>query len=263
MNRTHRNILGIVLCGLAWLSAPALAAIQMQPVEYKDGETVLQGYFAYDDAVQGKRPGILIVHEWKGVGDYTKKRAEQLASLGYAAFAADMYGKGIYAKDHEEAGKLAGAFREDRELTRRRAKAALDALRSRPEVDPEKVAAIGYCFGGMTVLEMARAGFDLKGVVSFHGTLTTPSPAKPEEVKAKILVHHGAEDPYVKPADVAAFIGEMNAAGADWQLTEHGGAVHSFTVTEAGSDKSAGAAYNPAADRRSWKSMINFFEEIF
>jgi dienelactone hydrolase len=241
----------------------AETAVVGKAVEYRDGEAVLEGYLAYDDTIQGKRPGILVVHEWKGLNDYAKGRAEQLAQLGYVGFAIDMYGKGIYAKDHEEAGKLSGIYRNDRNLMRQRAKAAYDVLKNNPLVDPDKIAAIGYCFGGTTVLEMARAGFDLAGVVSFHGALDTPMLAQPEVIRAKVLVMHGADDSFVGAEKVTAFQTEMRQANADWEVVIFGDAVHSFTVPEAGDDKSKGAAYNERADKRSWEIMQQFFKEIF
>lgn len=194
-----------------------------------------------DTAVEGPRPGILVVHEWKGLNDYAKRRAYQLAGLGYAAFAADMYGKGVRAKDHEEAGRLSGIYRNDRQLTRGRIGAALEVLRAQPQVDPARIGAIGYCFGGMAVLELARGGADVKGVVSFHGSLDTPVPAAPGSVKAKVLVLTGADDSYVS-AGVPGFEKEMK---------------------EAGNDPSTGAAYNAEADRKSWEEMERFFAGLF
>ncbi len=239
----------------------ASASIKTRAVEYKDGDTVLQGWAAWEDGFKDQRPGIIVVHEWMGHGPYARRRAEQLARLGFTAFAVDMYGKGVYAKDHEEAGKLAGAFFADRAAMRRRALAGLEQLRKLPFVDQDKLGAIGYCFGGTTVLELARAGTALKGVVSFHGNLATPAPAT-EKPKAAILVLHGADDGFVNPG-VPAFMEEMRAAKADWQVVQYGGAVHSFTVPEAGTDTAKGMAYNKAADRRSWEAMRAFFEEIF
>lgn len=239
------------------------AAIVTSPVEYKHGETVLEGYLAYDDSIEAKRPGILVVHEWRGLNDYSKSRAEQLAGLGYVALAVDMYGKGIRAKDHEEAAKLSGIYRNDRNLMRERAKAGYEFLKNTKGVDPERIAAIGYCFGGTTVLEMARAGFDVKGVASFHGGLGTPLPAKSGEIKAKVIVFHGAEDTFVSPEELSGFQDEMRQAGADWQLMAFGGAVHSFTVPQAGSDKSTGVAYDEKADKRSWAVLLDFLNEIF
>jgi dienelactone hydrolase len=249
-------ILLLLLAGLA------SAAVKTKTVEYKDGDVVLQGYVAYEDGYKDMRPGVLVVHEWYGHGPYARKRAEMLAKQGYTAFALDMYGKGVFAKDHQEAGKLAGAFFGDRAMMRKRALAGLEELKKQPYVEAGKLAAIGYCFGGTTVLELARAGTDIKGVASFHGMLATPSPAA-ETPKAKIAVYHGADDPNIPPAQVAAFEDEMRKAKADWQLTSYGNAVHSFTVPEAGSDPSTGKAYNKEADERSWKALRTFLDELF
>ncbi len=253
---------GIFFLGWMAFQSGAYAAIVAQPIEYQHDGQVLEGYLAYDNAVQGKRPGVIVVHEWKGLNDYARGRAEQLAALGYIAFAVDMYGKGIYAEDHQQAAKLSGAYREDRTLMRARARVGYEVLANHPLTDPGRMAAIGYCFGGTTVLEMARAGFDLKGVISFHGGLGTPMPAEPGTLKAKIVVMQGAEDTHTA-GDIPDFKNEMRAAGADWQLIEFGGAVHSFTVPEAGNDPSKGSAYDPAADRRSWAMLEQFLKEIF
>lgn len=255
-----KNLLPAFLLLLA-ASLPANALVKTRAVEYKDGDVVLQGWAAWEDGFKETRPGILVVHEWKGHGPYARRRAEQLARLGFTAFAVDMYGKGVYAKDHEEAGKLAGAFFGDRSLMRKRALAGLEQLRKLPFVDQGKLGAIGYCFGGTTVLELARAGADLKGVASFHGNLSAPMPAA-ERPKAAILVLHGAEDAHVNPG-VPGFIEEMRKVGADWQLVQYGGAVHSFTVPEAGTDTAKGMAYNKAADLRSWDAMHSFFDRLF
>lgn len=254
-----------IFLALLFVFIPTLAHAEVvtQTVEYRDGDAILKGYLAYDNSTEAKRPGILVVHEWKGLNDYAKRRAEQLAALGYVAFAVDMYGDGIVAKDHEDAAKLSGAYRSDRAKTRERARAGYEVLKNNPLVDPEKMAAIGYCFGGMTVLEMARAGFDLKGVVSFHGGLDTPTPAEPGAIKAKVLVLHGADDPHSGAESVARFEDEMRHSGADWQVVLFGGAVHAFTVPSAGSDKSTGVAYDESADKRSWGMMKQFFDEIF
>jgi len=248
---------------LAGLTPLSFAALETSSIEYRDGGTLLEGYLAYDSDLPGKRPGILVVPEWTGLGDYAKSRAVQLAELGYVAFAVDMYGKGIFAEDHTEAAKLAGVYRKDRNLMRGRAKAALEILKQQPKVDTENLAAIGYCFGGTTVLEMARAGFPLKGVVSFHGGLGTPVPAEPGAIQAKIMIMNGAQDRSVTPEIIQAFHEEMNRAGADWAFASFGGAVHSFTVPTAGDDPASGRAYNPAAVPRSWSMMKLFFNEIF
>jgi dienelactone hydrolase len=237
------------------------AEVRTEVVEYRHGNVLLEGYMAYDDSTKGKRPGILVVHEWMGHNPYVRKRAEGLARLGYAAFALDMYGKGVRAKDSKEAASLAGIYKGDRALMRTRAQAGLDVLAKHPMVDPARLAAIGYCFGGTTVLELARAGADLRGVVSFHGGLDTPSAEDARNIRGKVLVLHGGDDPYVKPAEVAAFQEEMRKAGVDWQFVAYGGAVHSFTNPDAGGDNSKGAAYNEKADRRSWEAMKGFLSE--
>jgi dienelactone hydrolase len=248
---------------LLLLAAVVRAELHTEAIEYKHGGTVLQGYLAYDDAAPGKRPGVLVVHEWYGHNPYARKRAEQLAQLGYVAFALDMYGKGVLAKNPDEAGKLAAVYKNDRKLMRARARAGLEVLLKQPQVDRQRVAAIGYCFGGTTVLELARDGAEIAGVVSFHGGLSTPTPEDAKNIKAKVLALHGADDPFVKPEEVAAFEEEMRKGGADWEVVKYGDAVHSFTNPQAGTDKSRGAAYNEKADHRSWEAMKTFFNEIF
>jgi dienelactone hydrolase len=247
---------------LVWM-VPAQAAVRSGPVEYKQGDALLEGYLAYDDALSGKRPGILIVHEWWGLNDYIKGRADQLAQMGYVAFAADIYGKGKRARDANEAGQLARIYWSDRKLLRARANTGLDILMKHQLTDPKRVAAIGYCFGGTTVLELARSGADIAGVISFHGGLDTPDANDAKNIKAKVLVLTGADDPNVPPSQVLAFADEMRKARVDWQLVMYGGAVHSFTNPASGSDPSKGVAYNEKADRRSWQAMKDFFGEIF
>jgi dienelactone hydrolase len=252
--------LGLLVFGLA---ASAEAKIHTEAVEYKDGDTILEGYLAYDDSAKEKRPGVVVVHEWWGLNDYAKGRAEELAGLGYVAFAIDMYGKGVRAKTAEEAAKLAGVYRADRNLMRRRAAAGLEVLKKYPLTDTRRIAAIGYCFGGGVVLEMARAGTDIAGVVSFHGNLENPNPADAENIRASVLVLHGADDPFVKPEQVDAFWEEMKKTPADWQINIYSGAVHSFTNPASGNDPSKGLAYNEKAAKRAWSAMKLFFAEIF
>lgn len=240
----------------------ALAKVKGEKVEYKQGETVLEGYLAYDDAKKGPRPAVIVVHEWLGPGEYTRNRADQLAKLGYLAFAADIYGKDTRPKNHEEAGKTAGAFRADRALMRARIQAAVDRVKQDKRADAKKIAAIGYCFGGTAVLELARSGADVVFVGSFHGGLSSPSPAKPGEIKARVVAFHGADDKFVNP-EVPGFKDEMRAAKADWTLVEFGGAVHSFTVKDAGSDPSKGMAYDEKADHRSWEMLQTYLAESF
>lgn len=238
-------------------------AIQTKTVDYKQGDTTLEGYLVYDDAIQGKRPGVLAVHQWMGLTDYEKKRAEMLAQLGYVAFCADIYGKGVRPQNSKEAGALAGKYKSDRQLLRARVNAGLDELKKNELVDTKRVAAIGYCFGGTTVLELARSGTELNGVVSFHGGLDSPNPADGKNIKCKVLVLHGADDPTMSPEQIAAFENEMRNANVDWQMVKFGGAVHAFTQWNAGNDNSRGAAYNEKADKRSWQAMKDFFAEIF
>ncbi len=254
---------GTVLAAAMASGTMAHAEVKTAVVEYRQGDAVLQGLVAYDSAGPPKRPGVLVVHDWLGVDDYMKKRVEQLAALGYVAFAADIYGKGVRPKSGKEAGPVAGKFKADRALLRARAAAGLAELRKQPLVDPARVAAIGYCFGGTTALELARGGGEVLGVVSFHGGLDTPNPADARNIKAKILVLAGADDPIVPPDQVKAFEDEMRAAGVDWELVEYSGAVHGFTRPDSGSDNSKGVAYNEKADRRSWIAMKDFFDEIF
>jgi dienelactone hydrolase len=252
-----------ILCMILLSTMGLQAKVQTKVVEYKEGDTTLEGYMAYDDVVQGKRPAVLIVHQWKGLGDYEKKRAEMLAKLGYAVLAADIYGKGIRPSNPKDAGAMAGKYKKDRALLRARVNAGFEFLKQQPQADPTRMAAMGYCFGGTTALELARSGADVKGIVSFHGGLNTPTPEDAKNIKGKVLALHGANDPNVPPAEVNAFEEEMRKAGVDWQLVAYGGAVHSFTDWNAGNDNSKGAAYNEKADKRSWQAMQDFFGEIF
>jgi len=241
----------------------AHAALVKENIEYKDGEAILEGYFVYDDANKEKRPGVIVVHDWMGLGDYAKRRADMLAELGYVAFAADIYGKGVRPRDAKEAGAQAGKYKGDRPVLRSRIGAALTRLKEHPMVEAGKTGAIGYCFGGTTVLELARSGADVTGVVSFHGGLGAGSAPDAANIPAKVLVLHGADDPHVPPEEVAAFMKEMNDANVDWQMVHYADAVHSFSKKEAGNDKASGNAYDEKADKRSWKAMKVFFKEIF
>lgn len=257
------KIITFLLVSMMAMAGEAEARLVTRTIEYCQGNTVLEGYLAFDDAVTGKRPGIVIVHEWTGLGNYVRKRAVQLAHLGYVAFAVDIYGKGVRPQTSEEAGREAGKYLSDRKLLRARALAGLDELLKQPQVDPARVAAIGYCFGGTAVLELARSGADLKGVVSFHGGLSAMNPSEGKNIRAKVLVLHGGDDPHVPAQQVAAFQEEMRKGGVDWQMVIYGGAVHSFTNPASGTDPSKGVAYNEKADRRSWEAMKSFFAEIF
>jgi dienelactone hydrolase len=261
----HRTLLmlggALALAGLSCTAAES--GLVTKTVEYRQDGTVMRGFLAYDDGLKGKRPGVLVVHEWWGLNDFAKERAEKLAGLGYVALAADMYGNGITTRDREEAARLAGALRGNPNLLRARAQAALQALADNPRVDPKRLAAIGFCFGGTTVLELAYSGAPIAGVVSFHGGLPRPQPDDLKRLKARILVLHGADDPHVPAADIAAFQEAMRQAGADWQMVFFGGAVHGFTNPAAGNDKATGVAYEARAARRSWRCMQEFFQEIF
>ena len=254
-------ILSVILFFIFIMTAKS--EIVTSDVEYKIGDVTLQGYVAYDNSNANKRPGILIIHQWKGLTDYEKMRARQLAELGYFAFAADIYGKDVRPSTSEEAGKQAGKYYGDITLFRERLNAALNELKMKDLVDANNIAAIGYCFGGGGVLELARSGADIKGVVSFHGSLKSANPEDAKNIKCKILVQHGAIDPNVPEEDVVAFKKEMEDAKVDYVLTEYSGAVHAFTMESAGNDISKGAAYNQNADKRSWEAMKIFFGEIF
>jgi dienelactone hydrolase len=238
------------------------AAIHTETVEYKQGDATLEGFLAYNDSISGKRPGILVVHQWLGLTDYEKMRAKMLAQLGYVTFCADIYGKDSRPKNVQEAGALAGKYKSDRKLLRERVNAGLDELKKNDLVDAKNVAAIGYCFGGTTVIELARSGAELNGVVSFHGGLDSPTPADGKNIKCKVLALAGADDPFQKPDDLTAFESEMRDNKVDWQVVFYGGAVHAFTQPDPGF-VNAGAKYNERADKRSWQAMKDFFAEIF
>lgn len=255
----------VAVAALTIWCGTARCELKKETIEYKDGATVCEGYLVFDDAQKGARPGVLVIHDWMGLGEKSnaRVRCEMLAKLGYVAFAADMYGKGVRPTNRDEASAEAGKFYKDRSLFRSRATAALAYLKSRPETDTTRVAAIGYCYGGTGVLELARAGAPISGVVTFHGGLASGSPDDAKNIKCKVLILHGAADPFVPADQVAAFEKEMADAKVDWQLVKYSGAVHAFSNPDAGSDPSTGAAYNEAADRRSWIAMKDFFAEIF
>ena len=230
--------------------------------EYRDGAVTLKGYLA-DDGRPGARPGVVLFPEATGVGDHVIERARRLAALGYVVLAADPYGDGRQAQDLPQAIELMNAVRSDVGRWRARAQAALDALCAQPGVDRTKVAAIGYCFGGSTALELGRSGAPLSAVVSFHGGLAAPKPEDAKNIRAKVLVCHGADDSLVPPEQVAAFEALMRDTKVDWQLCVYGGAVHSFTNPDADKLGNPAFAYNAAADRRSWAAMLSVFEEPF
>jgi len=232
------------------------------PVEYRHEGMTFRGLLVDDPARSGARPGILIVHEAWGLNDHVKERAERLAEMGYVAFAVDMFGDGRQAASSEEGMGWTKALRANVPELRARIRAAFDLLLARPEMDG-RIAGIGYCFGGTTVLELARSGAPVKGVVSFHGGLATEMPAEPGSVRAKILACAGADDPFVPPEQIHGFFQEMKRAGADYQVNVYGGAQHGFTNRRADERGVRGLAYHRAADQRSWNAMHEFFHEIF
>lgn len=238
---------------------PAAAAVQTEAVDYSVDGAPHTGYVAYDDAIEGRRPGVLVVPEWWGVNDYVKTRARQLAEMGYVAFVADMYGQGKATASAEQAGQWSKAAKPRlRELTR----AALSELRALPRTDPERIAAIGFCFGGTSVLELAYSGAEIDGVVSFHGNLPVPSDS--DEIQAQILVLHGAADPFVPLADVQTLVEALNARqDLDWHLTMFGHAEHAFSNPGADDYDMDGVSYSETAARRAWAQMQRFFDNLF
>lgn len=254
--------LAFIIVALTFIPLSAYAG---ETVSYKDGNVELEGYWSASTCKTSEpAPVVLVIHQWKGLGAYEKRRSDMLADLCYNAFAVDMYGKGIRPANTNDAGKEATKYKTNSPLARQRINAALDYAKTRAGVDSSKIAAIGYCFGGTMALELARSGADIDGVVSFHGGLSTPQPlTKPDIIKASVQINHGADDPLVSAEEVNNFIKEMNTAKADWSLTSYAHAVHSFTEKEAGNDPSKGVAYNEKADIRSWANATAFLKEIF
>lgn len=266
MKKLLMILFSLGLLALGGMTSSALAAVQTRVVEYRDGALVLKGYLAWDDARKGKRPGMLVVHEWWGHNDYARKRARMLAKLGYTALAVDMYGGGRQAPHPEDAGKFASEVTKNMDVMKARFLVAMDRLKQEPTVDTARIGAIGYCFGGAVVLNMARQGLDLAGVASFHGSLATSHPAEPGEVKAKVLVLHGGADTFIPPEQVGAFAAEMARAGADFRFISLAGAKHSFTNPDADAyarQFGMDVAYDAAADRASWEEMRRFFRQLF
>jgi dienelactone hydrolase len=256
----------LVVFLLVLTAIPARAAVVGKEVTYRAGDTVLKGFLAYDDARSGKRPGVLVVHEWWGLNDYARKRATMLAELGYTTLAVDMYGNGKTTEHADDAGAFTKAVTQNIAVERARFEAALALLKAQPTTDPNRIAAIGYCFGGGVVLQMAREGEPLAGVVSFHGVLGTNRPAKKGAVKAKVLVLHGADDPFASKEQIAALDQEMKQAGADYTFIAYPGATHGFTNPDAdrlGAANQMPIKYNAKADQASWTEMQAFFRRIF
>ena len=251
---------------VAWLAfapqAPHAARIQTKEVEYRQGGTVLKGFIAWDDAAVGKRPGVLVVHEWWGLNDHARHQARRLSEAGYVGFALDMYGAGKVTTHPQDAQAFATEATKDPAVLAARFNAGLELLQRDPRVDPARIAAIGYCFGGGVVLDMARSGADLAAMVSFHGSLGTKTPAQPGKVKARVLVLAGGADPFVPAEQVEAFRKEMQAAGARFEVVTYPGAKHGFTNPDAGQYGMPQLAYDPAADRQSWAAMLQLFHDV-
>lgn len=237
-------------------------ALRNRIIDYVDGDVVLEGRLAWDDRVSGPRPGVLVSHAWSGRSAAEDGKADRLAEHGYAALALDVYGKGRRGASPAENAALMQPFVDDRAMLQRRMQAALATLSAQPEVDAGRVAAIGFCFGGLCVLDLARSGASLAGVVSFHGLLSAPGNTDGNRVNAKILVLHGWDDPMATPGSVLALAEELTALGADWQLHAYGNTLHAFS-NPAANNPGLGTVYNADADRRSWIAMRNFLEELF
>lgn len=265
MQRLLTFVAALALAGCAGTGSQS-TAIKEDPVTYRDGDTVMKGYVVYDEARQGRRPGVLVVHEWWGITKHVHSEARNLASQGYTAFIVDMYGDGKTADNPKDAGAMSGAVRKDVRALQSRFNAARDTLAKHPTVDATRTGAIGFCFGGSVVLEMARSGADLAGVAAFHAGVTTANPAAPGKVKSKVLVLNGAADPFIKPDQVDAFKKEMEAAKVNYRYVNYPGAVHAFTnpeATEKGKQFNLPLAYDAEADKQSKAEAAKFFRELF
>jgi dienelactone hydrolase len=249
----------LILLSLSFCSIVSFG--QLKPVAYYDDNQKLNGYSIAPKKVSKNNPGILILPAWKGIDNHAKDSAEKLSEMGYNAFIADIYGEGNYPKNIEDAGKQAGFYKKNVANYQKRIMLALEQL-IKADANPDNIVVIGYCFGGTGVLEAARAGMDVKGVVSFHGGLGRDATRPNNTINTKVLVLHGAEDPYVSKQEVDAFQQEMKDTKADWQMIFYANAVHSFTDIEAGNDNSKGAAYNEKAEKHSWKHMSLFLNEV-
>jgi dienelactone hydrolase len=261
MKPNYKMTLALITIVIAMIGSTAAAGITTKTIAYEDQGQSLQGYLAYDDAVKGRRPAILVVHEWWGLNDYVRKRVDQLASLGYVAFASDMYGKGRVTEHPNEAGEWATQVSKNSEFWRRRALAGLAVLKNQPQTDPSRIAAIGYCFGGSTVQQLAYSGADIRGVVSFHGALQMP-PQSTAAIKSRILICQGGADPFIEPQQFQDYLAAMEKSGLDYQVIVYSGAKHSFTNPDADKKGMAPLGYSPSADRRSWADMKLFFDQI-
>ena len=251
---------------LLWLTCLTCATAKLvsKDVDYTDEKgTALQGYLVYDDSIHGKRPGVLVVHDWRGMTSYAKMRTDMLAKLGYLAFAVDIYGKDVRPTTVDEYKKQTAIYKGDRNLFRERERAAYQFFLKEPLLDTSKIAAIGYCFGGTGVMEMAWDGLDLKGVVSFHGGLDAQPLSPGATIKPKVLNLCGADDPFEKPEDMRAYEQQLRDNNVDYQIVYYGHAVHTFTDPASDAANIPGSKYNAAADHRSWQAMQDFFNEIF
>ncbi len=257
--RSHFAIAAFVSSAALVAQHDARAAIKAHTVQYRQGDTVLEGYVAGDDSAKGKRPGIVVFTDYFGVTDYAEARARRLAQLGYVVFVADMYGKGIHPKTDQEALAQIGKFRGDPALLKARYEAAFSQLRADPRVDQSKLVTMGYCFGGGPALAIARSGADLAATVTFHGSIANPDPSTAKNIKGHVLVFWGADDPHVTAKAMDAFRDEMKQTKVDWEIVTYANTVHSFTVPTA---HSATDAYNPIADRRSWQQMRDFLHDV-
>ncbi len=236
--------------------------IQTRLIEYQHNDLTLEGFLAWDDSQSGPRPAVAVAHAWAGRSDFECERATRLAELGYVGFALDMYGKDVRGTNNEENTALMMPLAQNRPLLQERMHLAIDTLKQQPEVDASNLAAMGYCFGGLCALDLARSGGDVKGVISFHGQLTPPGNTEGQPINAKILCLHGYADPMVPPEKILELGKELTDAGADWQLHAYGNTLHAFT-NPAANDPGFGTVYSEAADRRSWQSMHNFLAELF
>ena len=259
------KILFILLAFLPFLlgSSIVCAKVVTETVSYQQGDVPLQGYLAYDDGIEGKRPGVMVVHEWWGLNDYARSRARQLAQLGYVAFAVDMYGKGKVTEHSQQAAEWSKQVSANIDAWRNRALAGLAVLKGHPRADAARIAAIGYCFGGSTVQQLAYGGADIRGVVSFHGSLVMPPDDLTGGIPAKMLILHGAADPLTDLKTIPGYIKAMEKTGIDWHMVIYGGARHSFTNPAADKEGMEALGYSASADQRSWKHMQMFFDEIF
>jgi dienelactone hydrolase len=253
----------LILSFFVWaMETPAYAKIITQTAPYQHQGIKHTGYLAYDDAFQGKRPGVLVVHEWWGLNEYARYRAEKLAGIGYVAFALDMYGEGKVTQNPKEASEWSKQITANARQWQQRARAGLDVLMKDPRADHNRIVAIGYCFGGSTVQQLAYSGAPVKAVVSFHGSLLLPEGSQAGQTMAKMLICHGAADPFIPLNAVQDYISGMKESGLDWQLIIYSGAKHSFTNPGADRAGMEGVGYNKSADERSWRHMEQFFDEL-